>query len=297
MILATGKKIEDSLPDNIDTRKRYKIWFVRYLKFLEINRHNHNLMSLVKFFEELKTTYSPYTLWQTYGALNTVLQAGLGQDLNQYPRLKKLLSKWKRDAPEQTQATAFTNEEIEKILSLEGRTKDENVSLCFDKCVCVISVHGGLRCDEICSIDYSWFKHFEPEKDCTITVGVKTKTLGANKHSFVVPASRMVHVLNYYNLMPAHPREGRFFKKYDDKKGKFTRNMIGKNKMAEVSKRLAKRLGLRNPEDYTSHSFKRTGMTLLSEGGASERDLMDYGRHKNIRTSQVYIQKSTRKKN
>jgi len=65
---------------------------------------------------------------------------------------------------------------------------------------------------------------------------------------------------------------------------------VGKNTLADITKEMASFLKLENPDSYTSHSFRRSGATLLAESGVSTEALRQYGGWKNASTAQVYIE-------
>ena len=87
-------KITPSLPRTRTTIKIYKTWFGRYLTMLRATGQKHTLKSIMQFFRDSEATYSPATLWQGFGAINTCLKCGLGQDLNKYVLLKRQLRKY-----------------------------------------------------------------------------------------------------------------------------------------------------------------------------------------------------------
>ena len=72
---------------------------------------------------------------------------------------------------------------------------------------------------------------------------------------------------------------------------------IGKNTLAKVPMRVAKALGLPNPESYTGHTFRRTSATALAEEGASPHQLQAHGRWASVNVANRYVELSGRSAN
>jgi len=66
-------------------------------------------------------------------------------------------------------------------------------------------------------------------------------------------------------LRPANVKSDRFFLNY--KNGKCAKQVIGKNKIENMPKEIAKYLNLPDPQAYTGHSIRRTSATLLDDSG------------------------------
>ena len=65
----------------------------------------------------------------------------------------------------------------------------------------------------------------------------------------------------YISLRPPNAPFARFFAQYLN--GKCVCQVIGRNKISKVPKKIATYLGLENVNRYTGHDFCRTGTTLL----------------------------------
>jgi hypothetical protein len=68
-----------------------------------------------------------------------------------------------------------------------------------------------------------------------------------------------------------------------------TKQVIGKNTAAGFGKVMARALELDNPETYTGHCFKRTGITICADFGMTEPQLRAYSGHKSSSVVQGYI--------
>jgi hypothetical protein len=71
---------------------------------------------------------------------------------------------------------------------------------------------------------------------------------------------------------------------------------MGINSISQIGQKVAYFLGLNNPEAYTSHSFRRTGSTLLANEGISLFNLKRFGRWKLDSVAQSYVESSERSK-
>lgn len=74
--------------------------------------------------------------------------------------------------------------------------------------------------------------------------------------------------MEYINHFPADKRKGRFFVKLSESTGLPTQN-IGKNMLGKYPKLIAEALHLPDPDDFSGHSFRRSGATLLADAGSS----------------------------
>lgn len=97
-------------------------------------------------------------------------------------------------------------------------------------------------------------------------------------------------VKKYISLRPEGEFSDSFFIHYG--KGNCTRQNIGRHTIGGIPKEIATFLGLKNPERYTGHCFRRTAATLLSESGASSQMIRQLGRWRSDIIAQGYIEDS-----
>ena len=82
-------------------------------------------------------------------------------------------------------------------------------------------------------------------------------------------------LVEHYSLMRAsNTKSDRFFVNFQN--GKYTTQVIGKNKIGAMTKEIAKFLNLTDPNLYTSHTFRRMSATIIANSGA---DLLTFKRH------------------
>lgn len=101
----------------------------------------------------------------------------------------------------------------------------------------------------------------------------KTKTYFPR--AFTIEGEYANIVKCYIALRPAKTDSSRFFVNYQN--GKCVNQVIGRNKILGTPKKIATYLGLEKPEEYTSHSLRRTSASLASDGGASMTALKQHG--------------------
>lgn len=97
-------------------------------------------------------------------------------------------------------------------------------------------------------------------------------------------------VREYFRLRPENVPTNRLFVQY--RSGKCTRQVMGKNSIANIPKEVAKYLGLPNYKTYTGHGFRRTSTTILANTGANFETLKRHGIWKQNKTCELYIQNS-----
>ena len=292
------EKVQQHLKVEPKTQQVYFKSFNEYLTFLKDKKLPHTLRALNMHFDMFeKLGAAPNSLFTRYGALNSMLRCGLGQDLNNYPTLKKKLAKYKKIQPAEKKAKEFEHEEWVRSQEFEASSQAEKVHILIDQCASNLGVFGGIRGHSAEKVCWEWFGFPEDkqEGDLPVKIGAAIKGLGGGKHSFIIPASFSKPFFEMRQLQPDH-QTGRFFKFYDPKTNKFTKRFLGKNNLAKAGIRIATRLGLQNPELYTGHCWRRTGATILAEAGATEQMIMAYGSWSTPKVARMYIAQSQRQK-
>lgn len=107
-----------------------------------------------------------------------------------------------------------------------------------------------------------------------------TKT--KKQRSFTITGEFLKIFAKYTALRPQGLCEQRFFLNFQ--KNKCTRQVVGVNKIGSIPKQVALFLQLKNPEQYTGHSYRRSSATILVDAGA---DLATLKRHGGWRSSTV----------
>lgn len=92
---------------------------------------------------------------------------------------------------------------------------------------------------------------------------------------FVIVGTFVPIVRKYIQLRPKHALTNRFFLNY--RNGKCTTQVIGKNSIAAMPKKIAEYLNLPHSQLYTGHGLRRTSTTVLADAGASIEQIKRHG--------------------
>jgi integrase len=102
--------------------------------------------------------------------------------------------------------------------------------------------------------------------------------------------------LNFVQMMKEHlqriPSENsRIWWRFNSKTLRFCGQNIGKSVVTKISRLIASFHNLK-PEEYGSHSFRRSGATALANAGANCQELMSAGHWKNLQIARSYVEAS-----
>lgn len=95
---------------------------------------------------------------------------------------------------------------------------------------------------------------------------------------------------SYYALRPLDINEKRFFINYQNEK--CTRQPVGINKIGSTPKIIATFLGLKNPELYTGHCYRRSSATIFVDAGGDITALKRHGGWRSTSVAEGYIEES-----
>ena len=98
----------------------------------------------------------------------------------------------------------------------------------------------------------------------------------------------------YAALRPLNTESRRFFLNY--RNGKCTKQVVGKNTLGDIPKKIATYLKLPNPELYTGHSFRRSSATLLANSGEGIIGIKQLGGWASSTVAEQYIEESVSNK-
>ncbi|XP_074096371.1 uncharacterized protein LOC141525706 [Cotesia typhae] len=188
--------------------------------------------------------------------LRTTLNLRNGIDINNYHNLKVFIQNCAKGYHSK-KARVLTLSQVNKFLN-----ESDDLNNLANKVILTFGVFGALRTSEICNLSI---------QDVEDTGNQMIVTINDNKNcyprNFVVGKEYYNHVKKYISLRPDDFDSRRFFFAYHSGKGK--RQIIGKNKISEVPRKVAEYLELEHPEAYTGHCFRRTAATLLANSGAN----------------------------
>lgn len=275
--------------------KSAKAYNVAYQKFLKWFRSQPQVTPTTKVSESFLVAYfetqiSAASGWSIHSRLKSLIKQHHGIDLSQCSQLQTLLkSKHKEHRPHQ--ASTFSSEQIDRFLAEFpdidcGRVK---------KMAVLFALSGGLRVEELTYLERS---NVEVTKDGFLKVTLLDSKTGP-RHFFVHPHEKkhwngVAMYTEYLEKIGEDIELERVFLRMEN--GKVQNRALGKNYLADISKEAARFLGLASPDSYTSHTWRRSGATMLAESGVSTEGLRQYGGWKNAATAQIYIESTANNK-
>ena len=242
---------------------------------------------LVAYFE---TQISAASGWSIHSRLRNLILENHQIDLKQCKRLHDLL-KSKSIEHKPKQATTFTSQQIDSFL----KNFPDNDCGFIKKMAVLFALSGGLRVEELTNLQR---KDVILTSDGFLKVSIMDSKTGPREF-FVHPHNEdymngVMFYRKYLELITEGITSPRVFLRMEA--GKIQDRPLGKNYLADISKEAAKFLGLPSPELYTSHTWRRTGATLLAEQEVSTEALRQYGGWKNASTAQIYIESTAKNK-
>lgn len=152
-----------------------------------------------------------------------------------------------------------------------------------------MGIFGACRCHELARMCLEDLKDLRELYLVRIPV-TKTKV----ERSFTVSGKYYEIVKRYVNERPVGCRLERLFLVY--RHNTCLRQVIGKNTISKMPKRIAEFLGLEDVKAYSGHSFRRTSATLLANGGGDLLAIKRQGGWKSSTVAERYLEESVRTK-
>lgn len=241
--------------------------------------------------------YAPTSLRGWFSTFIRYFQLVHLQDIEALaPIISILLSKWETGYSP-NKACTFTKEQLKKFMN-EAENTPYNMQV---KAYVPLVLSFAARGIEALFMDWSQLEYL-PEKRMYYLTYDRVKTRGQNResdqHSLIVGKSECAALTAYINCFSAKEREGRFFRKLTQQGDKVvsSKQVLGKNTLAEFGKYIAKWLNLPSPEKYTGHWPRRTAITQLAEAGRTVQQIKCLTGHKSDTVVQGYIDNSSRMK-
>jgi len=234
--------------------------------------------------------YKASTLWQSQSMLKTALRAD-GQCIPQ--ETWEEVQQWLKTVGKnhvKKKAYPFNHEEL-RILLLET---DMNNPVEVQESVMIIFGHlGGLRASENYGLTWEDVVHKEDTAEVWVTIkSCKNRPQGK---SFVVTSGKYYEiVIAYFSLV--ENKTGFFYRAWHKTAEKFSVQRRGQKWFQQVPKKLAERLGLESPENYSHHSFRRTMATALHEEDATLEQIRMAGSWRSSGIVSEYVAESAGQK-
>ena len=181
----------------------------------------------------------------------------------------------------------FTVQEVNMYMKTGGFVGKE----LQEKIAVQLALYGALRIKELTNLMIQDVNIEESEMTIKVTQSKTDKS--KQGFYFVIPDTKEEHstfklLVKYLNSLPV--QSGRRFRRFV--KDKFTKAHIGKNTLGSLPRRMAQRIGKKDPKSFTGHALKRKATTWMADAGCSILDLMRFGRWKSYNVARGYVEKS-----
>lgn len=186
-------------------------------------------------------------------------------------------------------AKVLTKEEVERFLL---NAPDDHWLLA--KIITIFGIFGCCRCDELLSLTMN---DVEDMGKFVIVTLRQTKNLTLRRFTITNDGCSFEPCTlyrKYVSLRPAGTESLRFFLTY--RNGKCICLNAGQHTIGAVPKQIAKYLGLKEPDLYTGHSFRRSGATMVVDAGGDILALKRAGGWKSSEIAMSYVDDSINNK-
>ena len=185
----------------------------------------------------------------------------------------------------------FTAEQINQFLN---DAPNDQYLVC--KCALIIGIYGLLRVSELNAFMWSDIEFANDKLICQVYRHKQRST--KRRFRFVVDGPGVAIVRKYMEYHDEELLGETKFLKYlrktrSSKNGDFqVTGNVGHNMIAKYPEVIASFLGIDNLKTFTSHSFRRTGATLLAETGVSVTTLQSAGGWSGPTSAMMYVEQS-----
>ncbi|KAJ6647342.1 hypothetical protein Bhyg_02564, partial [Pseudolycoriella hygida] len=268
------------------SKDKYKKNYEKFMAWHRENDISENDFSenvMLVYFDELKKTYAPSSIWCIYSMLRTSIECNHNVSIN-YPKLHTLLKQFSV-GHNPKKSNVFEGDHVMRFLN-EAPDQD-HLAL---KVILILGIYGATRADELTKMVLA---DIQVQGDVYLVQIPHTKNYFPR--SFTIEQEYATYLRKYLAIRSQVSSSGRLLMAY--RNGKCTSQPIGKNKILGAPKSIAEFLCLPNPDSYTGHSFRRTSATLLVKSG--DADLLTLKQHGGWRSSAAaegYLKRSVSNK-
>ena len=288
--------------------------FKAFFPDVNLDKRRPKEEELRQFFMDMRTVRgcAATTIWTNFSMVNSMCKGKYSFDLRNLPRIITLLKSFE-GAPKK-KAAIFTVEELRAFCEAEEL---EGAYWLVRKAIVILAYFGGLRLTEAMALTLEKIEaragkgtrvYHSRAKQRTDKLNTKfdvpnkeedrkkqeeeRKKKGDNEDDVV--GFDWSECLSQYVRMVKEELgqyKGRVF--YTGRKdGKLTKQVMGRNMVAQVSHQVADWLGKENVDEYTFHSFRRSAATAAADQGATAQQMVDFFGWKNQSMTSEYISTS-----
>jgi integrase len=280
---------EDLLPNK--SKVRYNDVYEKFLAWLR----EENVMPrdvsddiLLVYLSNLSKTNKSSTLWSKYSMIKSCLKLKQDIDASNFPKSIAFLKR-QSVGYQPKKSSVLTANEVSEFM-----TKAPDNEWLLTKVALTLGVYGACRRDDLVNLNVNNVK----DNGTYITIFLKDGKTHSNRTFTVTdedcPFKPCQIIRKYMSLRPPNIKVDRFFVGY--RLGKCFAQVVGKNMFASMPMKVAKFLGLQNPESYTGHAMRRSSASMLVEGGADLLTLKRHGGWKSSKVAEGYIEESLARK-
>ena len=293
---AVARNTEVLLKDyyaNDDVRRMYTRYQNMWRTFVakEKIENEYDDIRLVQFFKQIKNRYSPNTIWVIFSCINADFIERFGINLNTLPRLKKFLKHVASKYVAKKSAT-FSPEEIEKILLyLQENVTPKNT---LHGVAISLLYFGLLRGNEVRAIVVSDVTIVKQESNPRVEVAFAHDRKKRNNGFKFYVAGLYLPIFERYlkELCQKTVKAGKVqFLKNWNKKGNRRIQNTGKSIVNDLHV-VACGILNKNPDPYTTHTWRRSAATNLADAGVSFINLKRHGQWLSDAVVEGYIANS-----
>ena len=266
--------------NNPKVQKMYKKYQTMWFKFMETNKCEDFMdqKAMIAFFHELNDQYKPSTLWVIYSCLNSWYLMEYNFDLKDFKSLRKML-KQKTEHHVATKAACFSPEDIHEGVLHFGKSANPRDNLMA--IAILLCYYGLLRMNDLLKIEKKDVTYDE-KMDCyVVEFNYIRKRQNLGLTYFIPPEYNSVMHRYHQSVADYDPSKHgkvppRYLCNFNVKAQKRIQN-AGHSNISKFATDLATWLKKPHPEQYTMHSWRRSGATNLADAGCNLTDLKRFG--------------------
>ena len=248
--------------------KVYQIWFDT-----ETRDFTHGDDSLYEFFR-FKILFAPTRKWHKLHYLKWYLWCAYDYPQDKFPlTIESLKSLSKKHQPKKAKVfEVFEKKGMKKYWTIENKTNRELLFTVMS----LGAVFAANRSKEISTLTLGEVLIAGEEVEFAAE-RVKGEQI---IQRFIIPPSIGAGSIFQKYIDLAHPEkdlEARFYRNIHSKSKNFFKSPTGKNYWTDCARAIATWLGFKDPENYSSHSFRATSVTAMAENGATQAQMMLHG--------------------
>lgn len=254
--------------------------FEKWMRGKDVTVINETVV--LAYMKEESEKKAPTTLWSMYSMLRTTLSSKKNIDISKFSMLQSFL-KSKSRGYHPKKSAVLSEKEVQQFLT---EAPDEVYLL--EKVILVLGICGACRRHEIHQLLLSDVS----EKGDAIYVRLRI-TKNQKPRSFALTDEFYDISKKYLALRPRDFAGKQLLVAY--RNGKCIKQVVGIHTIGGIPKKIAKYLGLPDPECYTGHAFRRSSATIYCNSGANLLDLKRLGGWKSDAVAEGYIDESESK--